>query len=144
VICDQREQQLLPHRHVLRAGADPLEPRDRGGVKRRREQVIGDEPRLQQVLELGVGAAELLQGGAEDGVRLLGAQQEELASERERGLGPADRLLEEAVRGAEMLDRGVAVHLRLGGAELEQHVGALGRRRRLGERASKVRDGALG
>jgi hypothetical protein len=43
-----------------------------------------------------------------------------------------------------MLDGGVAVHERLGGAELEQQIGAFGRERRLGERAAKVSDRALG
>jgi hypothetical protein len=43
-----------------------------------------------------------------------------------------------------VLDRRVAADQRLGRPEFEQQVGALGRRRRLGERAAKVGNRALG
>ena len=48
------------------------------------------------------------------------------------------------VRLAQMLDRGLAVNVRLGGAELDEQFDALAPGRRLGERAAKVGDSALG
>ncbi len=54
-----------------------------------------------------------------------------------------DRVVEQRVRLLQVLDRGVAADERLDGAELEQQLGALGRRGRLGERAAQIGDGAL-
>ena len=63
------------------------------------EHAVGDEPCLEEPLELLVGAGELIQCLGEDGVRLLAAEEEEeLAAEHERGLGSADGVDGQRVR----------------------------------------------
>ena len=144
VIGKQRKQGLFAERRVRGPAADARQPFECLAVQRRHEDGAGDERRLEQALELGIGAGELHQRLGVDGVRLLAAEEEELAAEQQRGLGSSDRVVDQCVCLPEMLDGGVAADDRLGGAELEQQVGALGRGRRLGERAAEVGDRALG
>ena len=58
---EQREQHLLPEGLRGRSLADALEQLERVVVQGRREHVVGDQPGLEQALELGVGAVEVVQ-----------------------------------------------------------------------------------
>ena len=113
-------------------------------MARRREQVVGDDPRLEHARELGVGVAELLERRDEDRIGLLAPEEEELAAEQQCGLRAFRRVNGQVVRLAQVLDRRVAADQRLGRAELAQHVGAVRRGRRLGQCPPQVRHGALG
>jgi hypothetical protein len=120
VIGEQREEQLLADGLVPRPAPDALEPLERGAVERGREQVVGDQSRLEHVLEFEVGAGELVQCLGVDGIRFLAAEEEEeLATEEERVLGSLDRVDDQRVGLLQMLDGGVAADERPGGAELQ-------------------------
>jgi len=96
------------------------------------------------VLELGVGTGELVERRHEDRIGFFAVKEEELAAELERGLGSADRILEQRERLAQMLDRRLAVDRRFCGAELTQQLRTVSRRRRLDERAAEIGNRALG
>jgi hypothetical protein len=98
VVREQGEQELLADGLCRGPAADALEPLERGAVEGRREQVVRDQAGLEQALELRVGAAELVQRLDEDGVCLVTAQEEELAAEQKRGLGPRYRTFGQLVR----------------------------------------------
>jgi hypothetical protein len=88
VIGEQRYQRLLANGRVPRVVADAIEPLQGPGVEAPYVDRVGDEPRLEEALELGVGAGELIQCPGEGGVRLLVAKEEEkLAAKQELGLG---------------------------------------------------------
>ena len=109
-----------------------------------REQVVGDQPGLEQALELGIGAVEVGQRLGEDRVRLLASEEVELTAKQERDLGFLERIVDQLPRSLQMLDRRLAADPRLGRAELDQHVGAFGCSRRLVEGSAQIGDGALG
>ena len=69
VIREQRQQQPLADRLVAETASDALQPLERGFVAPRHEQVVRDQPGLEQPLELGVGAAQLVQRLAVHAVR---------------------------------------------------------------------------
>ena len=102
-------------------------------------RLVGLEARATSISWPGVAAR--ASGGTE---RLVGRRgEEEDLAERERGPAPRGGVGEGGVRGAEVLGRRGAVDELLGEAELEQEVGALLGRRRLGERAAQERRGAV-
>ena len=135
MVGEQGEQQLLADRLRRGTPADALEPLERGAVEGGREQVVRDQTRLEQTLELCVSAAELVQRFDKDRVRLVTTEEEELAAEQQRNSGPLDRSRAQLVCFLQVLDCRVAVDLRLRRAELEQQLGTFVRARRLGERA---------
>ena len=143
VVGEQCEQRLLAECRVPGPAAQALQPLDGLVVERRLGQGIADERCLEEAFELGGGAGELVERLREDGDRLVAAKEGEVMAEQERGLGSPDRVAEQRVRLPQVLDRGVAAEQRLAGAKLEQQLGALGGRGRLGECAAKVRNGAL-
>jgi hypothetical protein len=122
VIGDEREQHLLANGRTPGPAANALEPQEGSAVEAPHVQGVGDEPRLEETLELRVGAGELRVGAGEliqrlgeDGVRLFVAEkQEELAAEQERRLGSPDGVGDQRVRLPQVLDRSVAPHERLG------------------------------
>ena len=58
VVREQGEQHLLAEGVRGRPFADPVEQRQRTVLQARREQVVGDQSRLEQTLELSIGAVE--------------------------------------------------------------------------------------
>jgi hypothetical protein len=144
VVREQREQRLLAERVGDGPLADPVEQRQRAVVQTRREHVVGDQHCLEQTLELCISAVEVDQGLGEDRVRLLAAEEVELAAEQERDLALLDRVVDQLARFLQMLDCCLTADPHLGRAELDQHVRAVGGVGRLGERATQIRDGTLG
>ena len=57
-----------------------------------------DQPGLEQALQLGIGAVELLHRSPEDGVRLLAAKEVELSAELKRDLTSPDRIVDQLPR----------------------------------------------
>src|SRR5919198_5051448 len=110
----------------------------------RREQLDVERSSLEQTLELGVGPPELPNRASVEGDGFIGTEKEELAAEQKRDPGSPNRVLGQPVGLLQMLDCRITVHVRFGGAELERHLGQLGRGRWLRERAAQISDGVLG
>ena len=119
MVGEQGEQQLLADRLRRGMAPDALEPLERRGVEGRREQVVCDQARFEQTLKLWLRTAELVKRLDEDRVRLVAAEEEELAAEQERNSRSLYWSRTQLVCILEVLDRRVAVDLRLGRAELE-------------------------
>ena len=143
VVGEQGEQQLLASGPGSGLDADAFEPLGRIAVEPRGEQAVRDQAGREEALELRIGPGKLVERLLEHGVRLLSAEDEQLAAEQSRGLDAPHRARGQCMRLAQVLYCGLSAHVRLGRAELEEHFGALRVRRRLLERASKVGDGAL-
>ena len=143
MVGEQGEQQLLACGPGSGLDADAFEPLGRIAVEPRGEQAVRDQAGREEALELRIGPGKLVERLLEHGVRLLSAEDEQLAAEQSRGLGAPHRARGQRMRLAQVLYCGLSAHVRLGRAELEEHFGALRVRRRLLEGASKVGDGAL-
>src|SRR5512132_3583618 len=143
VVGEQGEQQLLACGPGSGLDADAFEPLGRMAVEPRGAQAVRDQAGREEALELRIGPGKLVERLLEHGVRLLSAEDEQLAAEQSRGLGAPHRARGQRMRLAQVLYCGLSAHVRLGRAELEEHFGALRVRRRLLEGASKVGDGAL-
>src|SRR4029453_17427280 len=102
-----------------RSFSDGLEQLEGVVLQGGREQVVGDQPGLEQALELRIGAVEVGQRLGEDRVRLLAPEEVELAAEQERDLGLLERIVDQLPRSLQMLDRRLAADPRLGRAELD-------------------------
>ena len=94
VVGDEREQLLLAESLAFGPAADALQPLGGFVIEARFEECVADESRLEETLELGFGAAQLVQRLSEDGVRLVGAQHEKMKAEYEGGLRSPDRVVE--------------------------------------------------
>src|SRR4029450_13550234 len=102
--------QLPPRARAPGSAADAPESLDGLVVERRHEQVVVDEPALQQALEFGVGPGQPVQRAREDRIRLLAAEeQEELVPEEQRRLCSTDRVVDQRPRLLQVLDGGLAV-----------------------------------
>ena len=110
----------------------------------RHEQLVRDQACVEQPLELGVGAAELVQRLAVHAVRFLAADEEELTAEQEAGPGLPDRIVDQLVGRLQVIGCVVPAHANLGGAELEQQAGPLLRGGRLCQRTPQVGNRVLG
>ncbi len=143
MVGEHGEQQLLACGPGSRLDADAFEPLGRIAVEPRGEQAVRDQAGREEALELRIGPGKLVERLLEHGVRLLSAEDEQLAAEQSRGLGAPHRARGQRMRLAQVLYCGHSAHVRLGRAELEEHLGALRVWRRLLEGASKVGDGAL-
>ena len=144
VVREQGEQHPLSEGPRGRSFSDGLEQLEGVILQGGREQVVGDQPGLEQALELRVGAVEVGQRLRKDCVRLLAPEEVELAAEQERDLGLLERIVDQIPRSLQVLNRRLAADPRLGRAELDQHFGALGGMRGLVERAAQIGDRALG
>ena len=142
---EQRQQHLLAEGRVAAAAADAFQAPEDFVLRPRPEEAGADHPGLQEALELGIAAAELVERVLENRDRLVEAMEvEELGSEQRGRFCPPFGIVDQPVRLSQVLSRGLAAQQRLGGAELEQQVRALRRDGRLGERPAEIRDCAVG
>jgi hypothetical protein len=114
VVGHQRKQPPLGGAEVCRQAAGALESPKRLWVKPALEERVADESRLEKARDLLVGSAELVKRLLEDRRGILGPEEEEQAADQEGRSGPGDRVGEQIMRLAEMLDGRLAAYQRLG------------------------------
>jgi hypothetical protein len=85
------------------------------------KEPVAKQPGVEKALELGIGAVQLVECLAEDGVGLCEAVKvEELASEEDRSFCLLEAIVDQPVCLLKVFRCRLAVNKRLGGAELEQ------------------------